>query len=64
MIEKQNYFNGSIALITRKSNNTICSNAIISFMPSSNDVISQFLLLAISNNNFLKKREYAATVIG
>lgn len=63
IVGKQNYFNGSIALITKEFNNTICSNAIMSFMPN-DSVITLFLLSAISNNKYLKEREYMANGTG
>ena len=63
IVGKQNYFNGSIALITKEFNNTICSNAIMSFMPN-DSVITFFLLSAISNDKYLKEREYMANGTG
>ena len=63
IIGKQNYFNGSIALIEDEFDGCICSNAIMSFAiaPSVNSI---FLFHAISNADFLKMRAYYANGTG
>ena len=63
IIGKQNYFNGSIAIIPEKYDNTICSNAIMSFIIK-DEYDSDFIYYAISNNSFLKFRSHIANGTG
>lgn len=63
IIGKQNYFNGSIAIIPEKYDNTICSNAIMSFMIKK-EYDDEFIYYAISNNSFLKFRSHIANGTG
>lgn len=63
IIGKQNYFNGSIAIIPEKYDNTICSNAIMSFTIK-NEFDNYFIYYAISNDLFLKFRSHMANGTG
>ena len=62
IIGKQNYFNGSIAIVTEQFDNCICSNAIMSFKIK--DINSDFLYYQISNNNYLNSQSYKANGTG
>ena len=62
IIGKQNYFNGSIAVVTEQFDNCICSNAIMSF--KINNIDSDFLYYQISNNNYLNSQSYKANGTG
>ena len=62
IIGKQNYFNGSIALITKEFDSCICSNAIMSF--KINNINKDFLYYQISNNNYLNSQAYKANGTG
>ena len=62
IIGKQNYFNGSIAIVTEQFDNCICSNAIMSFKIK--DIDSDFLYYQISNNNYLNSQSYKANGTG
>ena len=62
IIGKQNYFNGSIAIVTEQFDNCICSNAIMSFKIK--DIYSDFLYYQISNNNYLNSQSYKANGTG
>ena len=62
VIGKQNYFNGSIALITREYAGCICSNAIMSF--SVHDANLHFVFAYISQPDYLKKYEMLANGTG
>lgn len=63
IIGKQNYFNGSIAIINDKFDGTICSNAIMSFRVK-NLFNLKFIYEAISQHDYLKKREMIANGTG
>ena len=63
IIGKQNYFNGSIALISEEYDQTICSNAIMSFKIK-NSYNNDFIYYCISNNLFLKYRSHLANGTG
>ena len=62
IIGKQNYFNGSIAIVTEQFDNCICSNAIMSFKIKG--IYSDFLYYQISNNNYLNSQSYKANGTG
>lgn len=63
IIGKQNYFNGSIALLENKFNGAICSNAIMSFSISES-VNPEFLLEAISTEKYLREKSVFANGTG
>ena len=63
IIGKQNYFNGSIAIISPEFNNTICSNAIMSFSVKNNYDLT-FIYYCISNKTFLSRRAFFADGTG
>lgn len=62
IIGKQNYFNGSIALVTEKFDGCICSNAIMSF--SVHDANAHFVVEYLSQPDYLKKHEMLANGTG
>lgn len=62
IIGKQNYFNGSIAIVDNQFDNCICSNAIMSFRISG--INKDFLYYQISNNNYLNSQSYKANGTG
>lgn len=62
IIGKQNYFNGSVTLITDEFDGCICSNAIMSF--SVKNANEKFILEYISQVDFMKKREMLANGTG
>lgn len=62
IIGKQNYFSGSIAIISDEFDNTICSNAIMSF--ETKGVLAPFVYEYISRTEYLKKRESLANGTG
>lgn len=62
IIGKQNYFNGSIAIITREFAGCICSNAIMSFKVRKGNV--KFIYLYLSQRDYMKKREFLANGTG
>ena len=63
IIGKQNYFNGSIAILPKEFDGCICSNAIMSFSVNSN-YLTKFVYYYISQNNYIKRREYFANGTG
>ena len=63
IIGKQNYFNGSIALVDKQFDGAICSNAIMSFVIS-DEVDKNFLYEAISYNSYLEKHAALANGTG
>jgi type I restriction enzyme S subunit len=63
IIGKQNYFNGSIAIIPETFDGTICSNAIMSFKVNAQNS-TKFIYEAISSRDFLKRREALANGTG
>ena len=62
IIGKQNYFNGSIAIVDSQFDSCICSNAIMSFNVKNID--KNFLYYQISNNNYLNSQSYKANGTG
>lgn len=62
IIGKQNYFNGSIAIVTKEFAGCICSNAIMSFKVKKDNV--KFIFYYISRRDYLKKREFLANGTG
>lgn len=62
IIGKQNYFNGSIAIVTKEFDGCICSNAIMSFKVKEDNV--KFIYSYISQKDYLKKRESLANGTG
>ena len=62
IIGKQNYFNGSIAIVDSQFDSCICSNAIMSFKVKNID--KNFLYYQISNNNYLNSQSYKANGTG
>lgn len=62
IIGKQNYFNGSIALVTKEFDGCICSNAIMSF--SVHDANRYYVLKYLSQNDFLKRYQMLANGTG
>ncbi len=62
IIGKQNYFNGSIALVTEEFDGCICSNAIMSF--SVHDANANYVVAYISQMDFLKKHAMLANGTG
>lgn len=63
IIGKQNYFNGSIAILDEKYDGTICSNAIMSFI-FDKEVDPVFVFTAVSNRQFLKAKSFYANGTG
>lgn len=63
IIGKQNYFNGSIALLGKDFDGAICSNAIMSFSISES-VNPEFLLEAISTEKYLREKSAYANGTG
>lgn len=64
IIGKQNYFNGSIALVTKEFDNTICSNAIMSFRICEDRVDPFFLLKYLSQPDYIHRKSYLANGTG
>ena len=62
IIGKQNYFNGSVALVTKEYAGCICSNAIMSF--SVRDANAVFVLAYISQPDFLSRYAMLANGTG
>ncbi len=62
IIGKQNYFNGSIAIVSEKFDNYICSNAIMSF--SISNANTYFIYYQISQSDYINKRSYMANGTG
>ncbi len=63
IIGKQNYFNGSIALLEKDFDGAICSNAIMSFSIAKS-VNPNFLLEAISTRKYLREKSVYANGTG
>ena len=63
IIGKQNYFNGSIAVVDDKHAGAICSNAIMSFCVNKG-YSSNYIYEYISTDSFIRKREYLANGTG
>lgn len=62
IIGKQNYFSGSIAIITEEFDGCICSNAIMSFSVKNNN--PKYIYYYISQPNYIKKRAFLANGTG
>ena len=62
IIGKQNYFNGSIAIITKEFDGCICSNAIMSFSVKKDN--PKYIYYYISQPNYIKKRSFLANGTG
>ena len=63
IIGKQNYFNGSIALLEKDFDGAICSNAIMSFSIAKS-INPDFLLEAISTKKYLREKSVYANRTG
>ncbi|MGZ9466879.1 restriction endonuclease subunit S [Staphylococcus epidermidis] len=63
IIGKQNFFNGSIAIVPSELNGFICSNAIMSYKIK-NYIDKKYLLEYLLQNDFLRKNEYLADGTG
>ena len=63
IIGKQNYFNGSIAIVDKKYAGGICSNAIMSFKAKDGFDI-KYIYLYLSQKSYMKQREFLANGTG
>ena len=63
VIGKQNYFNGSIAILPEELDGGICSNAIMSFN-TKEDYNSKYIYYMLSDINFINKRSFIANGTG
>ncbi len=63
VIGKQNYFNGSIAILPEELDGGICSNAIMSFNTKPN-YNSKYIYYMLSDINFINKRSFIANGTG
>ena len=63
IIGKQNYFNGSIAIVTKEFSGCICSNAIMSFKVKKGYNL-KYIYLYLSQKRYMKKREFLANGTG
>ncbi len=63
VIGKQNYFNGSIAILPDELDGGICSNAIMSFN-TKKGYSNKFIYYMLSNPSFINKRSYLANGTG
>ena len=63
IIGKQNYFNGSIAIVTKKFSGCICSNAIMSFKVKEGYNL-KYIYLYLSQKRYMKEREFLANGTG
>lgn len=63
ILGKQNYFSGSIAIVDEKFNNTIASNAILSFKINDHNS-TKYLYEQISQKNYIAKRSALANGTG
>ena len=62
IIGKQNYFNGSVAIVTKEFAGCICSNAIMSFVV--HDADAKYIFEYICQRDFMKKYEMLANGTG
>lgn len=62
IIGKQNYFNGSVAIVPKEYDGFICSNAIMSFSVPNDNI--NFIYNLISQNNFIRLRSHLANGTG
>ena len=63
IIGKQNYFNGSIAILPEELDGGICSNAIMSFKAKEN-FNNKYIYYMLSDLNFINKRSFLANGTG
>ena len=63
IIGKQNYFNGSIAIVTKEFSGCICSNAIMSFKVKEGYNLN-YIYLYLSQKRYMKEREFLANGTG
>ena len=63
IIGKQNYFNGSIAIVTKEFAGCICSNAIMSFKVKE-EFDLDYIYLYLSQKKYMKQREFLANGTG
>ena len=63
IIGKQNYFNGSIAIVDEEFDNTICSNAIMSFTVNKN-CNNKFIYFLLSRKSYMQKYYHLANGTG
>ena len=63
IIGKQNYFNGSIAILDKKFDGCICSNAIMSFTVKKEYDIP-FIYYCLANHRYLQHREFMSNGTG
>ena len=63
IIGKQNYFNGSIAIVTKEFSGCICSNAIMSFKVKEGYNL-KYIYLYLSQRRYMKEREFLANGTG
>ena len=63
IIGKQNYFNGSIAIVDEEFDNTICSNAIMSFTVNE-DCNNKFIYFLLSRKSYMQKYYHLANGTG
>ena len=63
IIGKQNYFNGSIAIVTKEFSGCICSNAIMSFKVKEGYNL-KYIYLYLSQKRYMKEREFLANGTG
>ena len=63
IIGKQNYFNGSIAIVTKEFSGCICSNAIMSFKVKEGYNL-KYIYLYLSQKKYMKEREFLANGTG
>ena len=63
IIGKQNYFNGSIAIVTKEFAGCICSNAIMSFNVKE-EFDLDYVYLYLSQKKYMKQREFLANGTG
>ena len=62
IIGKQNYFNGSIAIVTKEFDGCICSNAIMSFSVKRDN--PKYIYYYISQMDYIRRREFLANGTG
>ncbi|WP_300369806.1 restriction endonuclease subunit S [Brachyspira sp.] len=63
ILGKQNYFNGSIAIVSEEFDNTICSNAIMSFTVNK-CCNNKFLYFSLSRESYMKRYYHLANGTG
>ena len=63
VIGKQNYFNGSIAILPKELDGGICSNAIMSFR-TKEGYSNKYIYYVLSDTNFINRRSFLANGTG